>query len=243
MNLTIEHAANDVATPSITRFRDSATLAAAVANLVARAVTHGIRSHGRAGLVFSGGSTPEIYLPPVSRLDLPWEKVAILLADERWVGENSADSNEAMLRRTLLGQPGPDRARFIALRNHAQTAAVGADLARMALPPVEQRHDLVLLGMGHDGHIASLFPGNPRLPDLLSKRNRERVAAVPAPVTALPQVPRITLTLAELQNAARVVLVLQGDVKLDVLQRAWKGADALRTPVYALGNVEVLWCP
>jgi len=243
LNVTSDLAASRKVMPSITRFESGGALADAVAGMVATAITQGIHSRGRARLVFSGGSTPEIFLPLVACLDVPWEKVDILLADERWVDESSTDSNTAMLRRTLIGRPGPDRARFIPLKNGAQTAMAGADFARANLPPIAQRHELVLLGMGNDGHIASLFPGNPQLPNLLSMGNRERVAAVPAPATASPHVPRITLTLAELRNAVRIVLVLQGVGKLDVLHRAWEGADTLRTPVFALGNVEVLWCP
>ena len=111
------------------------------------------------------------------------------------------------------------------------------------MPPLDQRYDLVLLGMGDDGHFASLFPGTPRLAELLSLDNAERVVAVPPPTTANPAIERISLTLAEIRRSERVVLVLQGAPKLEVLKRAWQSADALQTPVFALGDVEVLFCP
>ena len=229
--------------PKIERLYDSAALSAAVVDLVASAVSTGVAQRGRASLVFSGGSTPEIFLSQVAKLNLPWYKVSILLADERWVDEDSPHSNTAMLRRTLLSKAGPAQAKFIALKNAAITAVDGVPIARQSLPPMSLPYDLVLLGMGNDGHFASLFPGTPRLAELLSLDNTERVVAVPPPTTANPKVERITLTLAEIKRSERVVLVLQGEAKLEVFRRAWQSADALQTPVVALGEVEVLWCP
>ncbi|MEO8102925.1 MAG: 6-phosphogluconolactonase [Betaproteobacteria bacterium] len=231
------------ATPRIERFRDVQALADAVAGLVAAAVTQGVQRRGRASLVFSGGGTPALFLPHVATLSLPWEKVSVLLADERWVEETSPDSNAGMLRRMLLDRAGPAQARFIPLKNTAASAGEGVAGLRTRLPPLDQRYDLVLLGMGNDGHFASLFPGSPRLAQLLSPDNNERAAAVPAPTTADPKIERITLTLAELKRSERILLVIQGVAKLDALVRAWQGGDALRTPVVALGDVEVFWCP
>ena len=227
----------------IERLRSGEALADAVVGLVATAVSQGVQRHGRAGLIFSGGATPEIFLPQVGRLTLPWNRVSILLADERWVDEDSPHSNTAMLRRNLLSQPGPAEAHFIPLKNVAASAGDGVAVARSGLPPLDQRYDLVLLGMGDDGHFASLFPGTPRLAELLSLDNTERVVAVPPPTTAKPAIERISLTLAEIRRSERVVLVLQGAPKLEVLKRAWQSADALQTPVFALGEVEVLFCP
>jgi 6-phosphogluconolactonase len=215
-------------------------LAGRVAEAVRAAVLGAIAARGHANLVFSGGSTPEAFLPAVALLDLPWERVNVLLADERWVDESSADSNTAMLRRCLLSAPGPSRARYVALKNGALTAALGVAEARAALPPPGEPYDLVLLGMGNDGHFASIFPGNPRLAALLAPDNDERVAAVPAPTSAQPAVERITLTLAELKRSKRMVLAIQGQAKLDRLQAA---NDAMATPVAALGDVEVFWSP
>jgi len=229
--------------PRIERFASRQALADAVAGLVAAAVARGVQQHGRASLIFSGGETPGIFLPQVARLSLPWNKVSILLADERWVDEDSPHSNAAMLRRTLLSQPGPAQAVFIPLKNAAASAGEGATIVRSRLPPLDQRYDLVLLGMGNDGHFASLFPDTPRLAKLLADDNTERVVAVPAPVGASPAVERISLTLAEIKRSERIVLVLQGAAKLAVLENAWRSADALQTPVMALGDVEVLWCP
>lgn len=227
----------------IERLGSGLALAEVVADLVAVAVTDGLRQHRHASLVFSGGGTPAIYLPRVALLTLPWDRVRVLLSDERWVGEDSPYSNTAMLRRLLLSRPGPAQADFIAFKNAALTASDGLSTARAGLPPLAEPHRLVLLGMGNDGHIASLFPGTPRLAELLAPENTERIVAVSAPAAASPHLERISLTLAEIMRSERVVLVLQGAAKLQVLERAWTSADPLRTPVVALGDVEVLWSP
>ena len=229
--------------PRVTRFADATSLARAVADAVAGAVRAGVESRGRASLVFAGGSTPRAFLPVVAALPLAWEKVSLFLADERWVGEDSPDSNAAMLRRCLLAAPGPSRARFVPLHGGAPTAALGVAAARAALPPPGDPYDLVLLGMGGDGHVASLFPASPRLADLLDPDNGERVAAVPAPVAATPAVERLTMTLAELRRSRRLILVLQSPRKLEVLLGAYAAGDATAAPVVALGEVEVFWSP
>lgn len=229
--------------PRVTRFADAQALARAVAAAVEEAVRSGVAARGDASLVLPGGSTPEAFLPTVAALPLAWEKVRIFLADERWVDERSPDSNAAMLRRCLLAAPGPARARFVPLKHAAATATLGADVARAALPPSDEPYDLVLLGMGYDGHFASIFPGSPRLAALLDPGNRERVAAVPAPASATPAVERLTLTLAELRRANRFILVLQSPPKLEAFLAAHAAGDARATPVVALGDVEVFWSP
>jgi len=229
--------------PRVRRFADGEGLAGAVAGAVRRAVEHGIAKRARASLVLSGGSTPEAFLPAVARLTLPWEQVSVYPTDERRVPEDSADANAAMLRRVLLSAPGPSRARYVSFSGGAPIADRAALAIRSSLPPASEPYDLVILGMGNDGHIASLFPGSPRLAELLSPRNGERLAAVPAPTTATPAVERITMTLAELRRAERVLLVIRGTRKLEVLEAACARGDSLAAPVAALEDVEAFWAP
>jgi 6-phosphogluconolactonase len=148
-----------------------------------------------------------------------------------------------MVRRCLLFHDGPAKARFVPLKNTALNASAGVAVARATLPALDDRYDLVLLGMGNDGHFASLFPRSAHLEDLLAPDNTERVAAVAPPDTATPRFERMTMTLAEIRRSDRVVLVLQSDAKREVLDRAWRVADPIVMPVFALGAVEVYWCP
>jgi 6-phosphogluconolactonase len=245
--------------PSLTRDADVSSLADRVAAMVASAVAAGIAARGHANLVFSGGSTPQVFLPCVAALPLDWTRVNVTLADERWVDESTPDSNTAMLRRLLLDHPNTKGARFIALKTADTNATEGAAKVREALPPASEPYDMVFLGMGNDGHFASLFPGAPNLASHLSLSNTERVVGVPAPTTATPAVPRITLTLAELTRASRIVLVLQGQAKLDVLMdslardlpiahlcsaiNARNEPQKRDTQKNETQNIEVLWCP
>jgi 6-phosphogluconolactonase len=229
----------------IQRFASADALAASVCQLVIDAIHTGIAARGFATLVFSGGRTPEFFLPKLAQLDLEWSKVNVTLADERWVDESSPHSNTAMLKRTLL-QGKAAAARFIPLVNQAATAVDGVVEGRHHLIAINTPYDLVLLGMGNDGHFASLFPGTPDLAHKLAANNTERLVAVPAPTTASPHVERISMTLAELSRSAHIRLILQGDEKLKVLNAAFASNDALQTPVFALGSLvykpEVMWC-
>jgi len=227
--------------PAVQAFDGPDALADAVAQLVSTAVKDGLAQRGRASLVLSGGGTPALFLPRVAALDLPWERVTITLADERWVDERSPHSNAAMIRRLLLARDGPARARFIPLYNGAASAREGVEQTRAALPAAEVPWDLVLLGMGEDGHFASIFPHAARTAELLAPDNAERVAAVPAPVTVPPPVARITMTLAELRRSSRLALVLQSQRKREVLAAAFAAGDPRETPVVALGAPDVLW--
>ena len=132
--------------PWIERLPSVAALAEAVAERVETAVSQGVRRQGRASLIFSGGGTPELFLPRVAGADVPWNKVNILLADERWVDGNSAYSNTAMLRRTLLTHAGPAQAKFVPLKNAAASATEGVETARSGLPPLDQ----------HSNHLGAI---------------------------------------------------------------------------------------
>ena len=123
--------------PRIEQVTGIEQLADAVAARVKSAVDESVRKYGAASLVLSGGSTPEIYLPRIASLDLPWDAVSVLLADERWVDESSAYSNTAMLRRILLSQPGPARARFVPLKNNSPTAEAGVASTRAGMLSID----------------------------------------------------------------------------------------------------------
>ena len=220
-----------------------AGLADAVAAVFTNSVKQGIAARGRAAIVLSGGRTPEIYLPRLASLDLPWQQIIFFLSDERWVDESSPHSNAAMLKRVLLSHDGPSRSRFVPLWNAAANTEAGLKLARSSLSPIDEPYDLALLGMGGDGHFASLFPGMPLLSQWLSDDNTERLVAVPPPATAPPPIARASMTAAEIKRAARIVLVLQGQEKLRVLDMAMQAGASLELPVRALASVEAIWCP
>lgn len=230
-------------TQAINRFESASLLADSLAEKIAGAVKQGVNLHGNAHLVMSGGSTPAIFLPRTAAQDLAWHKVTIYLADERWVDASSDESNAGMLRRALLACGQASQARLVSYDKSGADIAADVAAGRSGLPPIGQKYDLALLGMGTDGHFASLFPGTPGLAHMLATDNTARLVAVPPPTSATPRVERISMTLAEISRSRRIVLVLKGEEKLRVFERARTGGNPLATPVCALGNVEIFWCP
>jgi 6-phosphogluconolactonase len=175
---------------------------------------------------------------------LDWPKAWITLADERWVDTASEESNERMVRETLLSGP-VAAAHFIGLKNPAPTPEAGAEWATRALTRALRPFDVVVLGIGEDGHTASLFPGSIALSRALD------ASAAPACVTvnalAAPHA-RMTLNLAALLDARRLILHFGGQAKWQVYQRARTSGAAAELPVRAILHqketpVDVFWSP
>ena len=138
----------------------------ALAQRVADALRQAIDSRGSATLVVSGGRSPVAFFGALAQQALDWRQVLVSLADERWVPVNHASSNEALVRRHLL-RGAASEAKFLGLYRVAgslEQAAELADAAFAELPPI----DVLVLGMGDDGHTASLFPEGKELAEGLS---------------------------------------------------------------------------
>ncbi|HEU0200354.1 MAG TPA: 6-phosphogluconolactonase [Burkholderiaceae bacterium] len=232
----------------VRHFASMDEMAAVVAELAREALAEAIEVRGAASLVVSGGTTPAGYFPRLAALPLAWERVTITLADERWVTATDEASNERLARDHLLQGPAA-RARFIGLKTPAPTPQEGAAAAAAALDALARPYDLVLLGMGHDGHFASLFPGAPELARGLAGAESARCIAITPPAHARPSVPRISLTLAELTRARRIVVALQGAGKRATLDHALASAQRLNgsageslpiAALFARANVEVM---
>ncbi|EIC86029.1 6-phosphogluconolactonase [Serratia sp. M24T3] len=215
-----------------------------LAGKLADALRQGIAERGQATLIVSGGRTPLELFRQLSRQELDWGRVTITLADERWVASDNGSSNEKMVRNSLL-QSEVAKATFIALKNDALTALEGEARAEQALTALQLPADVTLLGMGVDGHIASLFPGSASLPRALDLQSTKRCIAI-TPITA--PIERMTLTLPVLLDSRRIYLLLAGESKREAYERADKGTDQNEMPVRALLHqqqtpVEVYWTP
>lgn len=177
---------------------------------------------GRASLGVCGGRTATALFPILSQCLLDWTNVHIFLVDERWVPIDDDDSNEKLVRSLLLQGPAA-AARLCGLKTKHTTA-------KNALSEVEQRlvdlgvpFDVVFLGMGDDGHIASLFPGG--------RENEERARLVAASTAPVQPVERISLSPSALAQARVVVLPIIGAAKLAVLNKALTPGPVSRFPV------------
>ena len=210
------------------QYTDANALNKDFASRLVTLLNEAISSRGRAYLVVSGGRTPTALFNALSQAELAWQNVTILLADERFVPVDAADSNERLVKANLLKNKAA-AAEFISLYADAATAedAVAAILPRVAELPA---FDAVILGMGEDGHTASLFPCSAELKAGLAA-DAPAVLAV-NPTTAPHQ--RISLSLPRLLNTQQIFIHLGGQNKLDVLNKAQAGSDVTSMPIRAI---------
>jgi len=215
--------------------------AAALCDDLSLALAAGIRVSGAASLVLPGGTTPERLLELLADEAVDWSKVTVTLSDERWVDSDSRDSNERLLRERLFRGPAA-AAHFVPLKSpHTESAEQDAALASLTLGAMPS-FDRVVLGMGSDGHCASLFPDSPQLDAAL-----DMASALPcmALETAASPYPRLSLTLPRLLNCSELVLQICGEEKRHVLERALYADHA--APVAALFGqnvpISVYWAP
>jgi 6-phosphogluconolactonase len=191
-------------------------LARRLVERVERAFRSAVASRNRFGIALPGGSVATTFFPPLSGADLDWSRADFFWGDERAVAPDDPESNFA-LARTLWLEPRkvPDRSIHRMHAEEGDLEQAAADYARemvrrLGEPP---RLDVVLLGMGPDGHVCSLFPGHP----LLDEEKRWV-----APVLDSPKPPprRLTLTMPVLAAAELVVVAALGDQKAEALRRA-----------------------
>lgn len=219
---------------------DAQRQAELMADSVAKALRYAVQTHGVASLVVSGWRSPVAFFESLSRRELDWAKIQISLAYERWVSPTDPASNEGLLRRHLL-QNAANAARLIVLYQPADSLEQAAGFANAALDQLHQPIDVLVLGMGDDGHTASLFPGSANLAHALREDCSERCVAMQAPVA--PEA-RLTMTYPLLACARMQCLAIQGSEKLETLRVALS-ADPLQMPIRAFlhAPLEIYWCP
>jgi 6-phosphogluconolactonase len=209
---------------------------------ISQLLREAIDQRGCASLIVSGGRTPAALFQALSQVDLAWEKVSISLADERWVSPEDDASNEKMLRANLLINHA-SHAHFVPLKTQHANAEDAVMACEANFAKVAQPFDVVILGMGEDGHTASLFPCSAQIAQGLDLGSERMFIAV-QPTTAPNQ--RMSLTLPALLRAQHVFLHLTGGSKKDVLAKALAGDDELAMPIRAVlnhANVELMWAP
>lgn len=227
---------------------DEAAWVSTAVDAVVAALQRDLDTHGRALLLLSGGSTPGPVYRALAQVALDWANVDVALVDDRWVASDAATSNARLARETLL-QGAAARARFWPLVVDASDTtrsamAAAADAANAHWQDAGWVPSIAVLGMGDDGHTASLFPGSDGLAHALA--TDAPYASIDA--TGCPgagQLPlRISLTAAGLASARQRLLLLRGDTKRAVLAQAAAPGPVEDLPVRAAfaQTLQVLWC-
>ncbi|HEX5776710.1 MAG TPA: 6-phosphogluconolactonase [Caulobacteraceae bacterium] len=215
--------------PVVEVFDSPRAAAEEAADAIAAALRDAVLERGAATFIATGGRTPAPVYDQLARADLPWDKVSVTLTDERWVDPLSPDSNERLVRDHLFVERGAAAA-FAPLKTAHATPAEAVEEVCGLLAPVLPA-DVVLLGMGEDGHVASLFPGG-------------RVEAEGLAVgveTGAPQ-PRLSLTFQALEPRRLTVLLISGEAKRRVLEHG-EGLPVHRLLSRAQAPERVLWSP
>lgn len=231
--------------PSVTVLRDPDELAEAAARLVVDAAAQAVAAHGTFRIALAGGETPRAtyarLAKPPFRDRVDWSRTWAFFGDERAVPPEHPDSNYGMAHAALLSKvpvPAAQIRRIRAEADDPEAAAVDYAKAlveafgtRRGEPP---RFDLVLLGLGVDGHTASLFPGSPVLKEVV-----RMVAAVHAAAAAIPQ--RLTLTLPVFNAAARAVFLVTGAEKAKVVKAVLVERAMLPAAMVRPEDGELVW--
>lgn len=230
--------------PTLRRFASMEELAHTFAAEIAHALALAHAMRGLASLVVSGGRSPVKLFEALRVQPLDWGRVCIALADERWVEPTDPASNERLVRDHLLKERAA-AARFLGLKNAAPSPDVGAVAAWETFARVPRPFDLTILGMGNDGHTASLFPGSPNLTRALNPTAAAGCVGMWAPT---PPQPRLSLNLSALLDSRRIALLIAGEDKWRTLEAARAPGPIEQMPVRAVLKqsvtpVEVLWAP
>jgi len=207
-------------------YEDADELAEAVAGDVGFIVESAIDARGSAVIALAGGKTPEPILQKLAAQKIDWKRVIIVPTDDRLVPLGDPLSNATMLAKIFL----PKGARVIPLISEkAADYKLAGSAAAARLDDLHWPPDLVWLGMGEDGHTASIFAGDD-LDDALGSPSKA-VGVMPDPLPEDAPVARVTLTRSALTSAKAIIIVFMGAAKQKLLERAIEEGDSSSLPI------------
>ncbi|ASP49325.1 6-phosphogluconolactonase [Cognaticolwellia beringensis] len=225
----------------INEFEQRQLLDESLADKVAELLTAAVESKGKASIAVSGGSTPKGFFEALSKKKLAWQAITITLADERWVDIKSSDSNTKLVHENLLQNEAVNANFFHLKQGDIFSEDTLADLnlaANQQLLPL----DVLILGMGEDGHTASLFPCSDEITQCLAQDSDALIKVTPK--TAPYQ--RISFSFAALAQSKHTFLHISGASKKQVLATAIAGQDCREMPIRAFlqapdVNTQIYW--
>ena len=226
----------------LTNFNSRAQLDQALAERVSKLLQKGVSENGRASLAVSGGSTPKGFFTALSNMAIEWQKITITLVDERWVDINSEASNTRLVHTKLLVNKA-SLATFFPLKKAGELSEDILFTLQLAAKKTLLPLDVVILGMGEDGHTASLFPCSNQITVGLEATN-DKVFLKIEPKSAPYQ--RISFSFRALQTSKNVFLHVCGDKKKQVLAHAFTHVNHIEMPISAFLqdnsiNTQIYW--
>jgi 6-phosphogluconolactonase len=199
-------------------YANADALVAACSARIGESIDTALGERGHALLALSGGRTSPPVFRRVAAQARDWSRITILPSDERWVAADHPDCNLRQMREAFAGAEG---IRWLSLTPAQPHGDVQAAFANGALASYPQPFDVCMLGMGADGHFASLFPGAPTLARALDPANpNAAIAIVPDPMPSAGPHPRVSLTLTRILKSRRLLLVITGVDKRAVIEHA-----------------------
>lgn len=230
-------------------YEDRASLFAALASNCQAHLAKALADRGATTFMVSGGSTPAPLFEALSLSDLDWDNINVALVDERWVDKEHSASNEALIYRSLLINNAA-KAPFTGMKTAAKSAAEGCPETEALYQALPRPFAISILGMGNDGHTASLFPHADGLAEALAEDNQQLTAPIMAKQSEVtgPNTERLTLTLNGLLQSERLIILLTGEEKLAVFRKAMAEGPVEDMPVRAVLRqnkvpVELYWAP
>lgn len=228
--------------PEIKRYPDPDTLASELATDIAAGLAQAIAQRSLASLVVSGGKSPAKLFERLRVQPLDWSRIYVALVDERWVDPPDPASNETLVREVLLRDRAA-AARFSGLKNAAPSPDEGAVSAWKTFAGVPRPFDVTVLGMGDDGHTASLFPRSPNLHAALDAHMPAGCVAMQSPT---PPQARLSMNLSAILDSRRIYLLLVGEAKWRTFSAAIGPGPVEDMPVRAVLRqertpVRVVW--
>ena len=219
-------------------------LADAVAGDVGFIIESAVDARGSSLIAVPGGSTGPAVFPKLIAQKLPWKRVTVIPTDDRLVPMDDERSNVRAIGKAFI----PAGARVIPIATEIADYKLAGGSADARLQDLSWPPDLVWLGMGKDGHTASIFPGPDMQEALDAPKARRAIGVMPDPLPAEAPVARVTLTRASVLSARTVLITITGDEKRAVLEQAIADGQSSRTPIGRVlaeydQPIDIHWCP